>query len=75
MTKLFEMAIEAARQGSPEEQDEIARTIFDILHTDAEPYVMSDEEKAAIERSRAAARRGEFATEEQVKAVLSKYSR
>jgi predicted transcriptional regulator len=75
MTKLFEMAIEAARQVSPEEQDEIARTIFDILDTGAEPYVLSDEEKAAIERSREAARRGEFATEEQVKAVLSKYSR
>ena len=75
MTKLFEMAIEAARQVSPEEQDEIARTIFDILDTDTDTYVLSADEKAAIERSREAARRGEFATEEQVKAVLSKYSR
>ena len=75
MTKLFEMAVEAVRQVSPEEQDEIARTIFDILDTDAEPYVLSDEEKAAIERSREAARRGEFATEEQVRAVLTKYAR
>ena len=75
MTKLFEMAVEAVRQVSPEEQDEIARTIFDILDPDAEPYALSDEEKAAIERSREAARRGEFATEEQVKAVLTKYAR
>jgi predicted transcriptional regulator len=75
MTKLLEMAVEAARQLSPEEQDEIARTILDIVEAGAEPYVLSDEEKAAIQRSREAANRGEFATEEQVQAVLSKYSR
>lgn len=75
MTRLLEKAIEVARQLSPEEQDDLARTILDILEPDAEPYVLSEEERAAIERSRAAAARGEFATEEQVEAVLSKYSR
>jgi hypothetical protein len=71
MTKLLEMAIEAVSQRSPEEPDEIARAIFDMLDTVEEPYGLQDEEKAAIERSREAARRGEFAAEAQVKAVLS----
>jgi hypothetical protein len=75
MTRLLEMAIEAVGQLSPEEQDEVARAIFDILETAAEPYVLSDAERTAIERSREAARLGQFATEEQVKAVLSRYSR
>jgi predicted transcriptional regulator len=75
MTKLLEMAIEAAGHLSPEEQDDIARTIFDIIEVGAEPYVLSEEDNAAIKRSREAIERGEFATDEQVKAVLAKYSR
>ena len=70
------MAVAAVRQLSPDEQDEIARAILGIVGgTDDEPYLLSDDEKAAIARSRAAADRGEFATEEQVEAVFSKYSR
>jgi hypothetical protein len=75
MTKLLEIAVEAAGQLSPAEQDELARTIFGIIEGSAEQYVLSEEEKTAIERSRDAAERDEFATDEQVKAVLSKYAR
>lgn len=74
MTKLLEIALEAAQRLPPEEQDELARAILGMIDADAEPHILSDKERAAIERSRAAAKRGEFATDEQVRAVLSKYS-
>ncbi|MDQ6435037.1 hypothetical protein RB623_13355 [Mesorhizobium sp. LHD-90] len=75
MTKLLEQAIEAARQLSPEEQDEIARTIFEIVRgTSDEVYVLSEEERAAIAVARAQIARGEFATEEELEAVFKKYA-
>lgn len=76
MTKLLDTAIEAARQLTPAEQDELARTILEIVREARDDvYVLSDEEQAAIEVGRAAAARGEFATDEQVEALLSKYIR
>jgi hypothetical protein len=75
MTQLLELAVEAARQLSPEEQDDLARTIMEIVGgANQEVYVLSDEERAAIERSRLAYARGEVATDEQVRAVFSKYA-
>jgi predicted transcriptional regulator len=75
MTKLLEQAIEAARQLSPEEQDEIARTIFEIVReTSDEVYVLSEEERAAIDVARAQVARGEFASEEDIEAVFKKYA-
>jgi predicted transcriptional regulator len=74
MTKLLDMAIEAAAQLSPEEQDELARTILEIVHgAQEEPYLLSEEENAAIDRGLEAADRGEFATDEEVQAIMNKY--
>jgi predicted transcriptional regulator len=74
MTKLLEMAVEAAKQLSPEEQDELARTILEIVSgADDEVYVLSDEENSAIDRRLEFADRGEFATDEEVAAVFAKY--
>jgi predicted transcriptional regulator len=74
MTQLLEMAVEAARQLSPEEQDELARTILEIVHgTSDEVYVLSEEENAAIDEGLAFADRGEFASEEAVRAIFAKY--
>lgn len=75
MTKLLEQAIEAARQLSPEEQDELGRLIMEIVHggSDDEVYVLSDEENEAIDLALAQVERGEFATEEEIEAVLAKY--
>jgi putative addiction module component (TIGR02574 family) len=75
MTKLFDMAVEAVSQLSPEEQDEIAKTIFDFVDAHAEPYVLSDSETEMIKERLKQADRGEFATEEEVEAVFSKYRR
>jgi hypothetical protein len=40
---------------------------------DEAPVVLSPEEREAIARSKAAANRGEFATDEQVRAVWAKH--
>jgi predicted transcriptional regulator len=69
------MAVEAARQLSPDEQDEIAHMIMEVVAggSDDDVYVLSDEEWAALEVSLAQADRGEFATAEEIEAVFAKY--
>lgn len=74
MTKLLEQAVEAARNLSPDEQDDIARMVLRLAGTDDEPPVpLTSDEQAAITASKAAAARGEFATDEQVRAVWAKH--
>jgi len=74
MTKLPEQALEAARSLSPEAQDDIARVVLRLAGTDEEPPVpLSPEERTAIATSQEAAARGEFATDEQVRAVWGKH--
>ena len=75
MTKLLHQALEAARRLSPEAQDDIARVVLRLAGTDDEaPAVaLSPEERAAVLASKAAAARGEFATDEQVRVVWSKH--
>ena len=74
MTRLLELAIEEAKQLSPEEQDKLARTIMDIVHGgEDDVYLLSDEDRAAIEEGLAQADRGEFVTEDELNAILNKY--
>jgi hypothetical protein len=74
MTKLLDEAVEAVRRLPSDEQDDIARAIMQLAGTDlAAPIVLSLEERKAIARSKAAASRGEFATDEQVQAVWAKH--
>ena len=76
MTKLLEQAIETARRLPPDEQDDIARAIIQLAGAgDAPPVPLTPEERAAIDKSKAAAARGEFATEEEVRAVWTKHRR
>lgn len=76
MTKLLERAIRTARTLSSAEQDDIARVILELAgQNDLPPAPLTDEEREAIARSKAAAARGEFATDEQVRAVWSKHGR
>jgi hypothetical protein len=73
MTKLLEQALEAARGLPPELQDDIARVVFHLAGNEEPPVVLSAEERAALDLSKAAAARGEFATDEQVRAVWAKH--
>ena len=74
MTRLLDQALAAARRLPPDLQDDIARVILRLTSVDDEPPVpLTSEERAAIADSRAAAARGEFATNEQVRAVWAKH--
>ncbi len=73
MTKLLDQAIEAARRLSPGEQDDIARAIMQLAGADqAAPVPLTPDERSAVAKSKAAAARGEFATDEQVRAIWAK---
>ena len=74
MTKLLDRALEAARDLPPAEQDDIARVILRLAGADDEPPVpLTSEEQAAVSASKTAAARGEFATDEEVRAVWAKH--
>jgi hypothetical protein len=74
MTKLLERAVAAARSLPPETQDEIARLVLHLAgKDDDEPIVLSAEERAVLINSKAAAARGDFATDDEVRAVWAKH--
>ncbi len=74
MTDLLERAVAAARELPPDVQDDIARIVLTIAaDEEPEPVALSPAERAAIATSKAAAARGEFATDEQVRALWAKY--
>jgi predicted transcriptional regulator len=76
MTKLLEQAIETARRLPADDQDDIARAIIELTGIgDAGQVTLTPDERAAIENSKAAAARGEFATDEEVSAVWAKRRR
>jgi hypothetical protein len=74
MTKLLDQALEAARGLPPDAQDDIARVVLRLAgRDDSVPVALSPAERAAVASSKAAATRGEFATDEQVRSVWAKY--
>jgi hypothetical protein len=74
MTKLLEKALEAVRVLPPDAQDDIARIVLQLAGADNGTVVpLSADERAAIARSKSAAARGEFATDEQVQSVWTKH--
>jgi len=76
MTRLLEQAIETASRLPADEQDAIARAIMQLAGRDnLPPAPLTSEECEAIAKSMAAAARGEFATDEQVRAVWAKHGR
>ena len=74
MTKLLDQAVEAARSLPPDAQDDIAHVVLRLTGADDEPPVpLTPDGQAAMTASKAAATRGEFAPEEQVRAVWAKH--
>jgi hypothetical protein len=76
MTELLKKALEAVQQLPADSQDDVARAMLALAggQADGEPMPLTAEERAAIDRSKAAAARGEFASEEQVRAVWAKHN-
>ena len=73
MTKLLDEALEAVRRLPSDDQDDIARAIMQLAGADTEPVDLTSAEREAIARSKAAAERDEFATDEEVRAVWAKH--
>ena len=73
MTKLLDQAVEAARVLPPEIQDALARMLLQFAGEDQPPLQLTAEEEASFEESLAQAERGEFATDEQMRAVWAKH--
>jgi hypothetical protein len=72
MTKLLEQAVETVRGLPPEIQDELARMLLQLAG-EAQPLLqLSPEEEASLDESLAQADSGEFATDEQVRAIWAK---
>jgi len=73
MTKLLEQAVDAVRGLPPEIQDELARMLLQLAGEDLPVLQLSAEEVASFDESLAQADRGEFATDEQVRAIWAKH--
>ncbi|WP_342163632.1 hypothetical protein [Methylobacterium sp. SD21] len=74
MTELLERAIARVRALPEAMQDDAARMLLVFASSEGEPvYHLSLEEEASLAKSRAQAARGEFAADEQVRALWAKY--
>ncbi|TXM73057.1 hypothetical protein FV222_24845 [Methylobacterium sp. WL103] len=73
MTDLLEQAVAAARGLAPDRQDDIARMVLRIAEEARRPAALTAEDEASFAISRAQAARGEFATDDAVRAVWAKH--
>jgi hypothetical protein len=75
MTRLLDQAMATARSLPPDAQDDIARVVLRLVggDTEASAVALAPEERSAIAASKAAAACGEFASDEQVRAVWANY--
>jgi hypothetical protein len=73
MTKLLEQAVETVRGLPPEMQDDLARMLLQLAGEDQPVLQLSAAEEASFDESLAQADRGEFATDEQVRAIWAKH--
>jgi hypothetical protein len=74
MTDLLEQAFERVRTLPPDTQDEYARVLLRLAgEDDGDVYRLTPEEVASLSISIAQAERGEFASEDEVRAVWAKH--
>ena len=73
MTELLVQAMDRAEALPPDMQDEIARIVLAYAGAGRAPVELTPDEEDAVMRSRAAAARGEFASDTQMEAIWSKH--
>jgi predicted solute-binding protein len=74
MTELLDEALKAVSKAPAATQNDIASVILYLLNaSEAAPVALSPEERSAIALSKAAAARGEFATDEQMQELWAKH--
>ena len=74
MTKLLDQALKVARGLPQAAQDDIALIVLRLAGADDEaPAPLTPEEAAAVSASKAAATRGEFASDDEVRALWARH--
>lgn len=73
MNAKLKVLIERVETWSAEAQEEAIASLLAIEQEFAEPYELTDEDRAAIDRGLDDLRLGRLATDEQVAAVFSRY--
>jgi hypothetical protein len=72
MTILLDQAFQKAQTLPPDAQDGIARIVMELTG-DQPTYTLTPEEAVAMDEADADVERGNFATDQEVRAVLSKH--
>jgi hypothetical protein len=73
MTKLLDVALEAVRKLPPDAQDEIARTLLQLIGTEGEPEAIPPDHLPGVLEGLAQAKRREFATDAEVEAAFRRF--
>jgi hypothetical protein len=73
MTERLEHAVEALRNLSTDRQDHFARMLLQVVGEEQPARPVSAEDEASFNESLAQAERGEFASDEQVRAIWAKH--
>jgi len=73
MSKLLEDAIKKVRELPESDQDEAAEMLFSVASRRAEPIRLDEETRAAVREGQEQARRGEFASDEEMAAFFRRH--
>jgi hypothetical protein len=72
VTRLFKQAVETVSVLPDDTQDELARILLQLAGVEQRSYELTPEEEADLDASLAEAEQGEFATDEEVRAMWAK---
>jgi len=73
MTRLLEQAVETVSALPDDVQDELARILLQLAGVEQPAYQLTAVEEADLDASLAEADQGEFATDEEVRAMWAKH--
>lgn len=73
MTKLLDQALEAVRRLPQDTQDEIARTMLELVGNEGQPEAIDAAHLPAVLEGLAQAKRGEFASDAEVEAAFRRF--
>ena len=72
MTKMLDEGIKKVRELPDSVQDDAAEMLFSVAAKQGEPARLDEETRAAIQDGRAQARRGEFVSDEDIRAFFER---
>ena len=73
MTQLLDHAVATVRALPPDAQDAVARFLLQFAGSDEPVIQLTVDEEASFDESLAQAERGEFATDEEIRAIWAKH--